>query len=283
MPLSGRGQMNSTSIGFIGGGNMARSLVGGLIADGVAPSRFTVSEPDPSRRAALAERFGVAVTADNCDAAAGVDVVVLAVKPQVLPAVAREIAPVVANRRPLVVSIAAGIRSTDVARWLGGAVPVVRAMPNTPALIGCGATALFAGPGTGGRHRELAESILRAAGSVTWVESEPQMDAVTALSGSGPAYFFLLMESMAAAAVSLGLPRDAARLLALETALGAARMSVASAQDVSELRRSVTSPGGTTEAALAVLQDGGFATLVERAVAAACERSRELGDSFGRE
>jgi pyrroline-5-carboxylate reductase len=275
--------MKSTSIGFIGGGNMARSLVGGLIADGVAPSAFTVSEPDPARRAALAERYGVAVTADNCQAAAGAEVVVLAVKPQVLPGVAREIAAALADRHPLVVSIAAGIRSTDVARWVGDAVPVVRAMPNTPALIGCGATALYAGPGTEARHRELAESILRAAGSVTWVESEPQMDAVTALSGSGPAYFFLLTEAMADAGTALGLPRDTARLLALETALGAARMSVESADDVAELRRRVTSPGGTTEAALAVLQNGGFGSLVDRAVRAACERSRELADSFGRE
>jgi len=275
--------MQSTSIGFIGGGNMARSLVGGLIADGVAASAFTVSEPDPARRAALAERYGVAVTADNCQAAAGAEVVVLAVKPQVLPGVAREIAAALADRHPLVVSIAAGIRSTDVARWVGDAVPVVRAMPNTPALIGCGATALYAGPGTEARHRELAESILRAAGSVTWVESEPQMDAVTALSGSGPAYFFLLTEAMADAGTALGLPRDTARLLALETALGAARMSVESADDVAELRRRVTSPGGTTEAALAVLQNGGFGSLVDRAVRAACERSRELADSFGRE
>jgi pyrroline-5-carboxylate reductase len=210
-------------------------------------------------------------------------VVVLAVKPQVLPGVAREIAAALADRHPLVVSIAAGIRSTDVARWVGDAVPVVRAMPNTPALIGCGATALYAGPGTEARHRELAESILRAAGSVTWVESEPQMDAVTALSGSGPAYFFLLTEAMADAGTALGLPRDTARLLALETALGAARMSVESADDVAELRRRVTSPGGTTEAALAVLQEGGFGGLVDRAVRAACERSRELADSFGRE
>jgi pyrroline-5-carboxylate reductase len=275
--------MQSTSIGFIGGGNMARSLVGGLIADGVAASAFTVSEPDPARRAALAERYGVAVTADNCQAAAGAEVVVLAVKPQVLPGVAREIAAALADRHPLVVSIAAGIRSTDVARWVGDAVPVVRAMPNTPALIGCGATALYAGPGTEARHRELAESILRAAGSVTWVESEPQMDAVTALSGSGPAYFFLLTEAMADAGTALGLPRDTARLLALETALGAARMSVESADDVAELRRRVTSPGGTTEAALAVLQNGGFGSLVARALRAACERSRELADSFGRE
>lgn len=275
--------MKSTSIGFIGGGNMARSLVGGLIADGVAPSAFTVSEPDPARRAALAERYGVAVTADNRQAVVGAEVVVLAVKPQVLPGVAREIAAALADRLPLVVSIAAGIRSTDVARWVGDAVPVVRAMPNTPALIGCGATALYAGPGAEARHRELAESILRAAGSVTWVESEPQMDAVTALSGSGPAYFFLLTEAMADAGTALGLRRDTARLLALETALGAARMSVESADDVAELRRRVTSPGGTTEAALAVLEKGGFGGLVDRALRAACERSRELADSFGRE
>lgn len=275
--------MKEASIAFIGGGNMARSLVGGLIADGVSPARLQVAEPDPGRRAALQRDFGLRVTADNAAAVAGADVVVIAVKPQVMPGVARELARPLADRGTLVISVAAGVRSSDLARWLGGATPVVRAMPNTPALLGCGATVLCAGPGADTGHRESAEAILRAVGSVSWVEDEAQLDAVTALSGSGPAYFFLLAEAMADAAAELGLPPELARLLAIETALGAARMAIESDADIAELRRRVTSPGGTTEAALDALEDGGFRKLVAGAIKQAEARSRELAERFGKD
>lgn len=274
--------MKNLKIGFVGGGNMARSLVGGLIADGMPPECLFVSEPDRTRRDALAGRFGVRVTGDNTGPAEWADVLVLAVKPQVMPEVARGLASGLAGRAPLVVSIAAGIPTGHLAGWLGGSAPVVRAMPNTPALLRCGATALFPGEGVSSAQREQAEGILRAVGAVTWVDDEALMDVVTALSGSGPAYFFLLMESMAEAAGRLGLPREQARLLTLETALGAARMAMESDEEIGALRRGVTSPGGTTEAALERLQAGGFEALVSEALKAATDRGRELASRLER-
>jgi pyrroline-5-carboxylate reductase len=275
--------MESTHITFIGGGNMARSLVGGLIADGVPPGRLSVAEPDAARRAALQRDFGIATDADNAVAAAQAGVVVLAVKPQVMQGAARSVASAVAAQGALAISIAAGIRTAELARWLGAGAAVVRAMPNTPALLGCGATVLYAGDEVAPAQRELAESILRAVGSVSWVQQEAQMDAVTALSGSGPAYFFLLIEAMADAAAELGLPAELARLLAVETALGAARMALESDDPVDALRRRVTSPGGTTEAALEALEAGDFRTLVATALRRAEARSRELADRFAQE
>ncbi len=275
--------MQDTSIAFIGGGNMARSLLGGLIADGVPPRCLQVSEPDPNRRAALQRDLGIRGTADNAAAAADAEVVVLAVKPQVMPGVARELARPLADRGALVISIAAGIRRADVSRWLGGTTGVIRAMPNTPALLGCGATVLCAGAEVTGGHRELAEAILRAVGSVSWVEDEAQMDTVTALSGSGPAYFFLLTEAMADAAAAAGMAPELARLLALETALGAARMAIESDDDVATLRQQVTSPGGTTAAAVAALEAGNFRSVVADALRQAQARSRELAEQFGKE
>ena len=267
--------MHDLKIGFIGGGNMARSLVGGLVADGFPASRIIVAEPDTDRRDALAARFGIPVTLSNPDAVENADVLVLAVKPQVMAEAAAGIGPALSDST-LVVSVAAGIRTSDLAGWLGGHAAVVRAMPNTPALLRCGATALFAAAGVSQAQREQAESLLRAVGAVTWVDNEALMDVVTALSGSGPAYFFLLMECMADAGAKLGLPRDQARLLTLETALGAARMAIESEDDVADLRRSVTSPGGTTEAALGCLESEGFRALVDAAVGAATDRSRDL-------
>lgn len=275
--------MKDTAIAFIGGGNMARSLAGGLIADGMPASRLSVAEPDAARRDALRQEFGISVTPDNAAAVAAAQVVLLAVKPQVMPGVARELGPVLAGSGALVISVAAGIRSADLARWLGGGIPVIRAMPNTPALIGCGATVLCAAPGATDAQREQAEAILRAVGSVSWVEDETQMDAVTALSGSGPAYFFLLAEAMADAAAEQGLAPELARLLAVETALGAARVAVESDEQIDALRRQVTSPGGTTEAAVNALEDGGFRRLVATALAAARTRSRELAERFSKE
>ena len=275
--------MKESPISFIGGGNMARSLVGGLLAGGFPAARLQVAEPDPGRRGALARDFGITVTADNAAAAAAARIVVLAVKPQALPGVARELARPLAGRGALALSVAAGVRTGDLARWLGEGVAVIRAMPNTPALLGCGATVLCAGPGARSEQREQAEGILRSVGSVSWVEDESLMDTVTALSGSGPAYFFLLAEAMADAAAALGMAPELARLLAIETALGAARMAIESDEDVAVLRERVTSPGGTTEAALQALEAGGFRALVGEAVGRAAARSRALAERFGSE
>ncbi|MEW6647494.1 MAG: pyrroline-5-carboxylate reductase [Pseudomonadota bacterium] len=273
--------MIDTNIGFIGGGNMARSLIGGLVADGVAPQRLWVAEPDAERRAGLAAQFGVKVTADNNALATAVDALVLAVKPQQMQAVCGGIAAVVQQRKPLVISIAAGLRLEALQRWLGGELALVRTMPNTPALVQSGATALFATPQVNNVQRELAEGIMRAVGLTLWLDDEGQMDAVTALSGSGPAYFFLVMEAMQQAGVQLGLTADMARLLTLQTAFGAAKMALESREDAAVLRRQVTSPGGTTERAVGLLQQGGLEALFAQALAGARDRSQELAALLG--
>jgi pyrroline-5-carboxylate reductase len=273
--------MTNPTLSFIGGGNMAHSLIGGLIADGWPADHIHVTDTKPEPLTHLAERFGVTTSSDNSAAVATADVVVLAVKPQVMRTVAGDIGGAVQTRRPLVISIAAGIRSGDLDRWLGGDIAIVRCMPNTPALVQSGATALFANARVGNERRDLAESILRAVGLTLWLDDEQLMDAVTALSGSGPAYFFLIMEALQAAGVQLGLPEQTARLLALQTAFGAAKMALESDEDAATLRRRVTSPGGTTERALQVLDDGGLRELIARALTAARDRSRELADQLG--
>jgi pyrroline-5-carboxylate reductase len=270
-------------IGFIGGGNMARSLLGGLLNNGWARERLIFAEPDAGRRAGLAADLGVVAYADNETVAAQAQVLVFAVKPQVLRAAAAALAPMVQQRRPLIISVAAGIRADDLQRWLGGRLPIVRAMPNTPALVGAGATGLYANALTDPHQRDQAESILRTAGVVVWVQNEGLMDAVTALSGSGPAYFFLVMEAMEQAAMKLGLDARTARLLTIETAFGAAKMAEEGGEDPARLRERVTSPGGTTERALAVLHDGGLLPLFEQALAAAAQRAKELADLFGKD
>ncbi|MGD8573834.1 MAG: pyrroline-5-carboxylate reductase, partial [Gammaproteobacteria bacterium] len=220
--------MHNANITFIGGGNMATSLIGGLLNSHTSPEQIRVAEPDSERRDALARRFGIRAFEANADAAAEADVIVIAVKPQVLREVAVGLADTVQARRPLVMSIAAGIAEPDISRWLGGDAAVVRTMPNTPALLKSGASALFANTRVSEEQRELAESIMRAVGITVWVEDERLMDAVTAVSGSGPAYFFLLMEAVEAAGRKLGLSAETARLLTLQTALGAARMAMES-------------------------------------------------------
>lgn len=275
--------MKDTTIGFIGGGNMAFSLVGGLLADGCAPGRIQVGEPDAARRQVLEERFGVRAFADNQAAADGAGALLFAVKPQALREVATDLAMQVQAQRPLVISIAAGIREPTLRRWLGEDIPVVRSMPNTPAMLQTGATALYAGPGVDEEQRDLAESILRAVGLTLWVPDEAQLDSVTALSGSGPAYFFLLMEAMVQAGTRLGLTSDSARILTLQTALGAARMALESDVEPAILRQRVTSPGGTTERAIGVLEQAGLRDRVEEALRAARDRSVELSEQLGRD
>lgn len=259
---------------------MARSLVGGLIARGQAAGDIVVAEPQAAAREALAQDFGVRTTGDNADAVRDATVVVLAVKPQVMRDVCTSLRGA-AGRGALFVSIAAGIRTGQLVGWLGAGTPVVRAMPNTPALIGAGATGLFATPHVTPAQRAATESLLAATGIVAWIADEALMDAVTAVSGSGPAYFFLLVEALQAAAEAQGLPRDAARALVVQTALGAARMAAEGGEDAATLRQRVTSPGGTTQAAIEALEAGGFRRLVADAVARATARGAELSRQFG--
>jgi len=273
--------MDIPTITFIGGGNMATSLVGGLRAHDHPGDQIWVSDPDIDLLGAHQERFSVQTSADNALAARHADVVVLAVKPQVMREVALGLRECVQQSKPLVLSIAAGVREVDMQRWLGGDVAIVRCMPNTPALLGAGATGLFANSQVNSGQRVAAENIMRAAGITIWVENEALLDAVTAVSGSGPAYFFLLMELMEKVGTELGLDVESARALTLQTALGAARMALESGDSPNVLRKRVTSPGGTTEQAVNSFIDGGMEDQVRRALEAARDRAIDLGAQLG--
>ncbi len=279
--------MDNKKIAFIGGGNMAYSLVGGLIAGNCPGPNISVSDPVPEPVLAMQRQFGIVpFVNDNRAAIEGADAVVLAVKPQAMFAVTRELAETIqasSDSTPLFISIAAGIRSSDIARWLNGDLAIVRTMPNTPALLQSGATGLFANEHVSKEQRNLAESILRAVGTTVWLKSEDQIDVVTALSGSGPAYFFLFMEAMEQAAQQLGLEPETARSLTLHTAFGAAKMALERPESSAELRHKVTSPGGTTEQAIQVFQKMGLEKLVADALSAAHARSIELADEFGKD
>ena len=273
--------MKEQTIGFIGGGNMAGSLVGGLIADGFTPNNIWVSDVDAGKLAELRDHWRVNTSTDNTQVAAMARVLVLAVKPQILHTVAADIAETVRQHRPLAISIAAGIRAKDIERWLGGSAAVVRCMPNTPALVRTGATALHANAHVSDEQQDWAESVLRAVGLTVWVDDESMLDAVTALSGSGPAYFFLFMEAMEKAALELGLDHRTARLLTEQTAFGAAKVALEVDEPPDELRRRVTSPGGTTEKAIEIFEQGGLRALVAQAMRAARRRSIELSNELG--
>jgi len=273
--------MKDCNITFIGGGNMARSLIGGLISDGFDPHHIHVSDAEPLCLQALTDKYPIHAYSSNIEAAKACDVLILAVKPQQLQSVVRQLAPHW-QADTLLISIAAGIRIADIARWLEqDKAAIVRAMPNTPSLVQAGATALSANDFVSTQQHELAESILRAVGLALWVDDEGKMDAVTALSGSGPAYFFLVMEAMEFAATEMGLDAESARLLCLQTAFGAAKMALESDETTKTLRERVTSPGGTTECALHELEDGGIRSLFENALVAAALRSRELANQLG--
>lgn len=269
-------------IGFIGAGNMARSLVSGLLKNGWGKNQIVLSDPDPSQRQAIESVLGVKTFADNQAVVTHAEILVLAVKPQVMAEVAMSLAPAVQKKNPLVISIAAGVRLADLDRWLGGGVRIVRSMPNTAALIGSGASGLYANERVSEAMRNQAESILRAVGVTVWLGDESLMDVVTALSGSGPAYFFLIMEALEQASIESGLDPKQARLLTLETAYGAAKMALEGHEEPSQLRRRVTSPGGTTEQAVKVLENGDIRRLFSKAVQAAVNRSREIADLFGK-
>ena len=264
---------------------MAASLIGGLTNAGIATSDITVAEPDEKRRQSLGEQFGIKTTADN-SATMHCDVIVLAVKPQLLKQVCQQLASAQEMQSPnnrLFISIAAGVKSTDINRWLNDKQAIVRCMPNTPALLQCGASGLFANEYVSDSQKQLAEKVMQAVGITIWVDSEEQLNAVTAVSGSGPAYFFLLMEAMQQAGETLGLDAAVTKKLVLQTALGAARMAVESDVSASELRQRVTSKGGTTEQAILSFQSAEYNKIVLDALKAANDRSISLADELGSE
>jgi pyrroline-5-carboxylate reductase len=272
--------INIRRLAFIGGGNMAAALIGGLTKHGLPSEHVVVADPSDEQLRRLVRDYGIQRASDNASAVMGAEVVILAVKPQQMRAVALALSPHLAASKPLVISVAAGIPHAALARWFGTQIAVVRTMPNRPALNGFGATGLYAPTNVGAANRALAESIMAAVSATVWVEHESQMDTVTALSGSGPAYFFLFMEALEAAAHERGLPNDIAHKLTLETAFGAAQMARQSSESLAVLREQVTSKGGTTAAALAVLNAAGLRAIVAHAVAAADRRSAELAAEF---
>lgn len=278
--------MKNRTLVFIGAGNMATALIKGLIADGTPASSIIAADPDSAKRESMAASLGVRTLDDNQAAAAEADVLLLAVKPQMMQQVLNEMGTSVLDAQPLVISIAAGIQTHHISHWINdqqGKIAIIRTMPNTPAMLQTGATALFANQAVSDEQHNLAERIMRAVGLTRWIEDESQMDAVTALSGSGPAYYFLLMEAMEKAAQSLGLSEENAHLLTLQTALGAARMAIEAEDSPASLRAKVTSPGGTTEQAIRTFQEGGFQQLVTDALKAAHDRSVSLSETLGQD
>ncbi len=268
-------------VSFIGGGNMATALIGGMLERGFAAGDVQVVDPSDACRERLAGRFGVRAVGAVDEALLDCDVLVLAVKPQQMRAALAPLAQRLSGQ--LLLSIAAGLRSADIARWAGGYRRLVRAMPNTPALIGAGVSGVFADPAVDAAGRAAAERILGAVGGVVWIGDEAKMDAVTAVSGSGPAYVFHFIEALEAAGAALGFEPASARRLAVDTVLGAARLAAGSDDSPAVLRERVTSKGGTTEAALASLREAGFFDAIVRAVAAAEARGCALGDELGRD
>lgn len=266
-------------IAFLGGGNMATALIGGLIAKGQDPRAISVIEMSPAARERLGAKFPVHLSTAPDAAAQGAEVLVLAIKPQDMQAALASFAGF--SKEKLVVSVAAGIRLEALSRWLGGHRRIVRCMPNTPGLIGAGITGLYASADVEKREREKAETILRAVGEVVWVAEERLLDPVTAVSASGPAYVFWFIEQLAASAVKLGIPKEDALRLAKQTVLGAARLALSSEKEPAELRRDVTSKGGTTEAALNVFEQEKLAERFFRAIEAASRRGEEMGREFG--
>tara|TARA_R110002072_G_scaffold117433_2_gene248518 strand:- start:624 stop:1448 length:825 start_codon:yes stop_codon:yes gene_type:complete len=273
--------MENCNITFIGCGNMSRSLIGGLINNGVKTERLLATDPDAGQRQNINQQFGITTLESNEEAVANADVIVLAVKPQVLHQVVSSLANAVKGSSKLLISIAAGVNLNSLAEWLEEPTAVIRVMPNTPALIQAGAAALFANEHATDTQKNIAEAMMRSVGTAIWLETEDLIDTVTALSGSGPAYFFYFMEAMEKAAIKMGLNDEHARLLTIETALGAAKMALLSASDLAELRRQVTSPGGTTEQALNTFQQGKLEELVHEAMSAAKQRSIELSQVLG--
>ncbi len=268
-------------IAFIGAGNMASALIKGLIKNGHPANTIWACDREQKKLDRLRETLGIHVSQDSVSAVSQCESVVLAVKPQAIKGLCAEIRPAVHKQQPLIISVAAGISSSTLAYWLGEDTAIVRTMPNTPSSVNCGATGLFARPQVSPQQKKMAELLMGSVGIYTWVDKEQHLDIVTALSGSGPAYYFLLMEAMEQAATQLGLPQNTARLLTLQTALGAAKMAMDSEKKPAELRAEVTSPGGTTERAIKTFEQGHFFTLVSSAMSAANTRSSEIANQFG--
>ena len=261
---------------------MASAIIGGMLANGFEAGNIWVSAPDDQHLQSVRKQFGVSVTTDNRYCAQQGDLVVLAVKPQVMASVCRDIAPVAQNTRPLMVSIAAGLTAETLDQWLGGGLPLVRVMPNTPSLVGQGAAGLYANSQVSEPQKDLVASIFNSIGSALWVEEESLLHAVTALSGSGPAYFFLMLEALESAATDAGIAPETARQLAIQTMAGAAEMAAKSEHDPAQLKRNVMSPGGTTEQAITTFETGGLRDLVKQAYQAAYRRSEEMAEELGK-
>lgn len=268
---------------FIGGGNMATALISGLIVDGTAADSIIVAEPNEQKRERLAAHFGVRTREDNQGAAEQADILILAIKPQMMQQICRDLSAALQQRQPLCLSIAAGIRHKSLQQWLGAGIPIVRTMPNTPSMLQAGATGLYAGDAVTSEQKNAAERIMRAVGMSIWVEDETQLDAITALSGSGPAYFFLFMEAMQQSAEKLGLTTETSHLFALQTALGAARMAMENDTSLVDLRSSVTSKGGTTEQAIMSFEESGLRDIVHKAMSRARDRSIDLSRQLATE
>ncbi len=272
-------QTMTANITFIGAGNMANSIIGGLVAEGYEPKAITASDPNEATLAALSEKFGILTEADNTQACLHAEVLVLAVKPQVLKSVALALKAAI-KPHTLIISIAAGINSSSLEQWFGGSAAIVRCMPNTPALVGQGATGLYANEQVSPAQKQQAESLLNAIGISIWLDSEDLIDSVTAVSGSGPAYFFLFMEAMIEAGIKQGLSAEQAQQLTLQTAAGAATLAQQSDVGVAELRRRVTSPGGTTEQAILSFKQAGFNQAVDDAMVACAKHSKAMALEF---
>jgi len=271
------------TIGFIGAGNMAAALIGGMIHHGRDPKRIMVFDPDDSKTTALRERHGVAAAADNPQVLRDCDIVVLAVKPQIMRDALTPLAAELPAPAPLIISVAAGIRVGSIEQWLGEALSVIRVMPNTPALVGAGASGLYANARVTAEQRAAAEALMQSVGITAWVDDEQQLDTVTGIAGSGPAYFMLFMEAMVAAAAARGLDRDTARDLVVQTCRGAAELARHSPESLEQLRINVTSPGGTTERALGAMQEAGIDGIIRSAVDAAADRADELATTLAEE
>ncbi|GED44043.1 pyrroline-5-carboxylate reductase [Cobetia marina] len=264
------------TIAFIGAGNMASAIFGGMIEAGYPADRIIATARSRDTLEALEQRYGVTTTQDNADAVARADVIVLGVKPQMMHDVCQALAPAVQERKPLVISVAAGITCDSLERWLGGELAIIRCMPNTPSLVGVGASGLYATSRVTDEQRALMDEMLTAVGIVEWVEEEGLLEAVTGISGSGPAYFFLFIEALEAAGIELGLDAETARRLAIQTGRGAAQMAFTSEHEPAELRRRVCSPNGTTERAINSFEGDGLREIVGRAAKASSARAAEL-------
>ncbi|HSH43546.1 MAG TPA: pyrroline-5-carboxylate reductase [Arenicellales bacterium] len=269
-----------TTIGFIGAGNMASAIIGGLVNEGRDPQTIAVFDPDEGKTRALAKRLGTRVGEGNDSLLRGCDVVVLAVKPQVMRDVLTPLAANLPEAPPLLISVAAGIRIDSIEQWLGRRLAVVRVMPNTPSLVGSGAAGLYANDLVTQEQRDAAETLMQAVGITAWVDEESQIDTVTGIAGSGPAYFMLFMEAMVDAAARRGLDRETAQTLVIQTCRGAAELAGQSPESLEQLRINVTSPGGTTERALQTMQDAGIDEIIRKAVNAAADRAEELAETL---